>query len=55
MDISTDDHDIFTQIFGFGGMPDWETNFDVHLEDNSRNSRESFLEGVDEDTLGGYS
>jgi len=46
MDISTNDHNIFAQILRFGGMPDGKTHFDVHLEDDTTNSRESFFQGV---------
>jgi len=34
-------------------MPDGETHFDVHLQDNAADCWKSFLEGIGEDALGG--
>lgn len=52
MDISSDEHDVLGESVGFRGVPERETNFDVHLEEDSADGGKAFLESVGEDTLG---
>lgn len=35
VDISSDNHSVIGEGGRFGGMPDGETHFDVHLQDNA--------------------
>ena len=52
MHVSSDDHHVFGEIIRFRGMPDRESNFHVHLEDDTRHGGETFLQGIGQHTLG---
>lgn len=55
MNVSSDDHDVLGESVWFRGIPERETDLDVHLEEDSTGSRESFLKCVGKDALGGDS
>lgn len=54
MNISTNDHNIFGEIIGLRGMPDGESNFDIHLENDTRDSGKTFFQSVSQNALGRY-